>query len=189
MLKLQPDYEWWDCVYYNATEEGEALGFRIDKIFFSGFYSQGDGASWTGYVDMVRWLERNKRDDPKAHIAIALMEEDWVERKVAVTTSGRYSHSNTMRMDYYGRGATVYDEDNCLERGIFEGVSVANLLEAIPEGYFQDIADEALESARSYADEIYKRLEKEWEWLCSEEVIAETCDANEYLFDEQGNIV
>lgn len=191
MDKLQPDYEWWDHIYDAAKEDGEALGFSIHDINFSGFYSQGDGASWTGYVDMVRWLERNKQDDARAHVLIALMEENWVERKVEITRVGyQYAHSNTMRMEYWGRvGPTFYDQDNTLERGIFEGISVANLLESIPEGAFQDLADEALESARSYADEIYKRLEKEWDWLCSEEQIAETCEANEYLFDEQGNMV
>jgi hypothetical protein len=191
MLRLQPDGNWWyEHIFEEAKEDGEQHGFSIHDIDFSGFYSQGDGASWTGYVDMVRWLEKNKADDPRAHILIALMEEDWVERKVEIPrSSSRYSHSNTMRMGYWGRSVSVYDHMNHLATGIFAGISIGHLLEAIPESDFQDLADEALESARSYADEIYKRLEKEYEWLCSEEQIAELCDANEYLFREDGSFV
>ncbi len=190
MLRLQPDYEWWDHIYEEAKADAKQHGFSIHNIYFSGFYSQGDGASWTGYVDMVRWLEKHKQDDPRAHILIALIEEDWIEKKVEITRgSYQYAHSNTMRMEYWGRAATHYDQENTLERGIFAGISVANLLEAIPEGDFQDIADEALQSAREYADEIYKRLEKEWDWLCSEEQIAELCEANEYLFRKDGSFV
>lgn len=192
MEKLQPDGDWWyEHIFEEAKTDGEQHGFSIHNIYFSGFWSQGDGASWTGYVDMVRWLERNKQNDARAHVLIALMEEDWVERKVEITrNSYSYSHSNTMRMEYWGRvGPTHYDQENTLERGIFAGISVANLLESIPEGAFQDLADEAEQAARSYADEIYKKLNAEWDWLCSEEVIAELCDCNEYLFDEAGNLV
>lgn len=112
-----------------------------------------------------------------------------MEQRAEITTSGRYSHSNTMHLGFWGRNVTVYDEDNCLERGIFAGVSVAHLLESLGESCFDDLANEALESARDYADDIYKKLRDEYEYMCSEEYIAELCDANEYLFDENGKLV
>ena len=81
------------------------------------------------------------------------------------------------------------DEDDTLAKGMFAGANVRTLMEALPDSYVNDIADEALESARSYADEIYKRLRDEYEHMCSEEYIAELCDANEYLFTEKGKLL
>src|SRR5690349_7069500 len=40
--------EWWDAVYDDATQCGKILGIRIDKIYFSGFWSQGDCAQFEG---------------------------------------------------------------------------------------------------------------------------------------------
>lgn len=181
------DYEWWDHIYDQAKEEATPLGFSIHHIYFTGFYSQGDGASWTGYVDMVRWLEKNKPNDANAHIMLALMEEGWIEKQMVISTSGRYQHSNTMqRGELY---SVAPDADAVFIKGMFAGLSVANLIEALPCGYLDDIADEALHEARRYADDIFYKLRHEYDHLCSPEVIEELCDANEYLFTEHGKFV
>jgi hypothetical protein len=59
------DYEWWDGAYDMAVEDGREKGFYIDKIYFSGFHSQGDGASWAGQVDVRQWLEKNVPDSDR----------------------------------------------------------------------------------------------------------------------------
>lgn len=140
---------------------------------------------------MVTWLEKNKPEDPQAHILSALIENKWVDARLNITANDSrriYSHSNTMvRDDWAGYWQT--DDGAHLEVGMFAGASVSNLFDALPEDYADTIADEALESARDYADDIYKKLRDEYEYMCSEEYIAELCDANEYLFDENGKLV
>ena len=42
------DYEWWDGVFEDAKRVGALIGIGIDDIRFSGFWSQGDGASLSG---------------------------------------------------------------------------------------------------------------------------------------------
>ena len=48
------DYEWWDSVYELAETAATCLDITVDRrgnglaIEFSGFWSQGDGASFTG---------------------------------------------------------------------------------------------------------------------------------------------
>jgi hypothetical protein len=42
------DNYWSECVIDCAKEDGYALGFVIDNIYWSGFWSQGDGARWGG---------------------------------------------------------------------------------------------------------------------------------------------
>ena len=187
-LTLQPEHEWWVFIHDSAKEDGRALGFNLHNIYFTGFYSQGDGASWRGVVDLVKWLEKHKPTDARAHILCALMENDWVDEYLTIDAgSAHYSHSSTMRRSDVA--IQCEDEDDTLAKGMFAGANVRTLMEALPDSYVNDIADEALESARSYADEIYKRLRDEYEHMCSEEYIAELCDANEYLFTEKGKLL
>jgi hypothetical protein len=191
MEKLAPDYQWWLPSFKDFEKEGEPLGFDVRNIYFTGFYSQGDGACWTGYVDVVRWLELNKADDPNAHILVALIQEEWVVGKLEIVlNNSRYSHSNTMNHGHLATYLPVGEEEPYqLQKGIFKGADVDKLVDAMGMGFVDEMCVDMLQAARDYADEIYKRLRDEYEHLCSEEVIAETCDANEYLFDEAGNFV
>lgn len=61
------DWEWWDTVYEDAKEDGKALGYDIDDIRFSGFWSQGDGASWTGRVNLYTFIEKHIPDTHSLH--------------------------------------------------------------------------------------------------------------------------
>jgi hypothetical protein len=191
MEKLAPDYQWWLGSYKDFEKEGEPLGFDVRNIYFTGFYSQGDGACWTGYVDVVRWLELNKADDPNAHILVALIEEEWVDSRLEITrNSYRHEHSNTMNHGHLATYLPVGEEEPYqLQKGVFKGADVDKLVDAMGMGFVDEMCVDMLQAARDYADEIYKRLRDEYEHICSEEVIAETCDANEYLFDEDGRMV
>ena len=43
--------EWGDeCIIDDAKRIGAMIGFDVDKIYWRGFSSQGDGACWTGSV-------------------------------------------------------------------------------------------------------------------------------------------
>lgn len=49
--------EWWDFIYDDWKERLEKKGFMVPDIAFSGFWSQGDGASFTcKYVDFQRYF-------------------------------------------------------------------------------------------------------------------------------------
>jgi len=56
------EYDWWDGVYEDAACRAALLGINIDTyppksgrvgptIYFSGFWSQGDGASFVGWYN------------------------------------------------------------------------------------------------------------------------------------------
>ena len=94
-----------------------------------------------------------------------------------------------MRLNWYWQNLPYDGDDGYIEVGMFAGASANNLLDALPEDYTDTLADEMLQSARDYADEIYKQLRDEYEHMCSEEYIAELCDANEYLFNEKGELL
>ena len=50
------DYQWWDHIYDEWKEELKEMGFDGSDIAFSGFSSQGDGASFTADgFDFLKW--------------------------------------------------------------------------------------------------------------------------------------
>ena len=193
------DYEWWEHTYGCAKEDGADMGFDIEDIRFSGFWSQGDGASWTGRVDLGQFLEHHLQEDTPDHhryfVLQALLDEQWVEKYANVTRSGfHYVHSNTMRLD--STDFSVVDRldetdeerlqaDGPLQRAdvyqLWQGIDGANLIE--------DLEEWVIEKAREFADKIYNDLEQEFDHLTSEESLIESAYANGWRFDESGRFV
>lgn len=192
-------HEWWDDVYEQAKKDGEDKGFDIDDIRFSGFWSQGDGASWTGRVDMVQFLAANLDERSAWYgedvILLALWEDrnQWIDRYITIQNhSYRYSHSGGMTIGDYSNHALELepDDDAVLGHGALAGASIYQLTQSFDyEQRITEWCDEALTQARAYADEIYKKLREEYEDYTSDEIIADTCDVNEWLFNEEGERV
>ncbi len=208
------DHEWWDGVYDLAKEDGEQRGFEIDDIRFSGFWSQGDGASWTGTVDVKQFIEymldqpegtpEHRWIDADRHrylCLIELMKDGWVKRIVSVTRNGyHYVHEQTTgpesgvdwsalenEMDVYAD----HKEDSKLNSdGVLKGASVVGVAEGIDvKSLIDDLDDKIKEEVRSFSEHIYKQLEAEYDHLTSDESIAEFAEANDYRFDEDGDVV
>jgi len=200
------DHEWWDCVYDDAKREGEAKGFEIEDIRFRGFWSQGDGAYWTGRVDMPRFVEAHL-DDKSAYFANDVIlqtlwaEGGWIDRWLSIGNRNyRYSHSSGMQLDEYaGEDLSRIDpdDDDCDQNVLvgespLQGASVYQLVQSFPYDVYmriQEWCDEALTQARAFADDIYKKLEEEYNALTSEESLSDFADANEYLFNERGEML
>ena len=190
MERLSPDSgDWWyQHIYDQAKEDGEAKGFRIDDISFTGFWSQGDGASWEGMVDMVKWLELNKPNEAAAIVLIELIENGWFSKQLSITRiDSRYSHSHTMAHGCWECVAPT--SKSVMETGILQGANVKELCDSTNVLHDDSLLRDVVMDARSFADDIYEQLRKEYEYLCSEEHIVELCDANDYLFDENGKFI
>ena len=188
-------YDWWDCTYEDAKEDGYELGFCIEDIGFSGFWSQGDGASWEGQVDVRQWLEAHEKDSIGLSAWCALVQEDVVSKHIQVRRSGRYYHEGTMDVGYVEDDTDGFEDDYTMQLpSIFKGMTIANLFDIIATDpdcnhkTVEDITTAITESAKDYARHIYKRLEEEYDYLTSEEAVAEACDANDYHFDEDGRL-
>ena len=160
-------YDWYESVYDDAKAIGEILGFTIDRISFSGFHSQGDGASFVGsYSYAPGWRKRLKAYAPLDADVLAIGETLQAVQKrnryglqAIIGAEGRYSHEGTMR-------ATVEDAD---------GREVSAVEDAA-----------VLECAKDFARWIYSRLEEEHEYLTGDDAVAETLLANEYEFTADG---
>jgi hypothetical protein len=179
-------HNWWDGaygVYETAKEEAKPLGFRIDAIWFSGFWSQGDGACWEGSVDLPKFLAAKNSDDPRWHVIIELIRNDWLASRCVIAHSGRYYHENTMSVSYEN-DFDPHDETAAVQSGPYVGASVLELYDAAGgDSTINELADWVEEEARDYARGIYKDLEEEYEYLTSEEQFIEHCECNDVKFD------
>lgn len=203
-------HDWYESVYDLAKEDGAKRGFEIEDIRFSGFWSQGDGASWTGSVHVGRFIEwaldqgenspqfRRIGDDRHRYLCfVELMKDGWIEPHVnIVRTSYHYVHENTVKpengLDWQSlENLMDADTDAILNsEGVLKGASVVGVAEGIDiKSLVPEIDDMLTEEVRDFSREIYKLLEKEYDAMCEDEYLQDFAEANEYRFDEAGNFV
>lgn len=196
---------WADSVIEQAVEDGAKHGFEIDtnqrgpSVYWSGFWSQGDGASWEGHVDIPKWIEwmRTERQGeldsgpcrpgngtPFTDEQLLWIDEgyriDWLEARMKISVdSGNYSHSRMMSCasDTYWESALDYEG---VPEGVFMGMSVDAFAVTFGQVVGEKLFEYALDAARNFADEIYRNLEQEYEYLTSEEQFMESVADEEY---------
>jgi hypothetical protein len=195
------DYEWWEHSYEHAKQSGTERGFDIDDIRFSGFWSQGDGASWTGCVYIKQFLDYHlKEDNPdfgRYFVLQAIIAEnnDWVASYTNVNRYGfHYVHDNTMRLESIGysnlEDLDADAEERLQEEGPLQRANIYQLFKGADIDHLIDALETwILEEAQAYARQIYKDLESEHEHLTSDEMLAENAEANGWMFDEDGVLI
>lgn len=102
------DYEWWEAAIETAKEIGATIGIDIDKVYFSGFSSQGDGACFEGTYHYkkggLKELLKNWPPVPTQSKAILgmhkvarqlqdLQSKNFYRLEASVRHSGFYQHS------------------------------------------------------------------------------------------------
>ena len=191
----QPPDDWYEEIYARAKEDAPARGFNIDEIHFSGFYSQGDGASWTGYIDLATFLAyHNKPDaaDYAQYVVLAeLIKDGWCEGHLVISRNGfYYNHSGTMRSDGIDDRIHYAEDDSVVDRGILGGANVRELAKSIgTDELFNELDNWTLHKAQKYADEIFKQLKEEYEAYTSDEYFIDLCDINGWRFDNNGTLI
>ena len=171
----------WDTTIEDAVQMGEILGISFKRreveymsgrkgsepcVYFSGFWCQGDGASFEGSYSYAKGaLKKIKAEvplDSDLHQIAAELQE--IQRRYKwqltawITTSGGYSHSTSMDVD---------TEADVMDVSVEDQNAVRRLM-------------------RRFADWIYEQLKAEYEYQTSDEVIAENIIANEYFFTADG---
>lgn len=137
-----------DWVLDDLKEQASLIGIDIDRIYYSGFSSQGDGAMFTGsYGYKKRWKALVIKEFPanKELLEIGQQLQDIQKKSLykltAVSTHrGRHYNDNSAIIDVH------YDD------GI----------------YSTDLEEDEIASAlRSFMQYIYSSLEKEYEYQTS----------------------
>lgn len=159
---------WYQFTVDDFTERLESYGFTNPEINFSGFWSQGDGLSFTsGRIDFDKLWDHLIVSQPVQKRKRFFIENLLVK---IVRTNHRYSHERTVSTDMDFQYSVFKDEHPRVAKAINE-------------------IEEAIESLRiSLCRTYYKELENEHEYLTSDEAIEEMSAANDYLFDEYGEM-
>lgn len=171
---INVEYDWWDCVYSDFTEDMEAVGIYVDHMYFSGFWSQGDGACFEGRVDDWRLFLKSLGYTDK------LMVQHFADHaSFSVSHSDRYYHENCTRFDaeFYLPDQYVTDEHFLERHGFGEELRDAALVAVLSEYNGRELKDEFAEAFKAHMRDLYRRLENEYEYLTSDEAVLETLHA------------
>lgn len=175
------DYDWWDSVYDDCDTIFKIIGITSDKIvkpvdgaprrtgpciWFSDFYSQGDGACFEGIYSYAKGAGKAIRkyapEDTELHRIVDELQA--LQRKYLYKLEARVRHIG------------YYHYENSVQ------------IEVTRNGYEADADPKArvAECLRDLMRWIYRQLKEEYEYLNSDESVDETIRANEYEFTEDG---
>lgn len=161
-------YEWYYPEYEHAKSVAEVLGIDIDRIYFTGFWSQGSGASFTGRVrynkDMLKQIKKVTNDEEILRIA---KEIHRLQRKTCYTT-----YITVDRRGYY------YHEKSMVISEIRSD-----------KGNPYELEHDWLEVFADFSLWIYKNLERTYDFLISDASVIEALEDNEYVLLEDMNAV
>jgi hypothetical protein len=174
--------EWWDGVYEQFIEDCTAKGIAVDthtiktyggsyrprpSIWFSGFWSQGDGACFAGRID----------DWPKFLTAAGFPGLASLYEKLSHTLCLQWHHSG----HYYHSGCTCFVDDLATENDYDEEeeplLHAAWNVATENGSIFEDELEAFINYIRGLMDDLYKKLEEEHDYLTSDERIVD------YLLD------
>lgn len=160
--------DWYQPIFEGFLETLPELGFDVDQIMFSGFWSQGDGAMFTYMFNdniLKNFIEQLVIDDQQKSLI-----------KLSATVSGKGTHSG----HYYHSGCCshqIYIESIAPYED--ETVELIDNLQDVFEQYVIDLYDEQ-------CDKIYSALEKYYYELENDENVAEFLLANDLEFTQDG---
>ena len=176
--------DWWDAVYDDFERVCDILGVSLKTrsvrlmgggtrlkpcIWFSGFSSQGDGASFEATAQHAKGAAREIRayapkDQALHSIADSLQaaqRQNFYRLSADVTHRGRYYHEYCMTIDVSRDSPTGQPPTEGSEETVVEAL-------------------------RDLARWLYRQLEAEYDHLTSDEAIEEGIIVNEYTFTEGG---
>lgn len=176
LLSCVQDGDWdVECVVEDWKVILERLGFFNVEIFFTGFSCQGDGACFIGnwdvryinYAKLVKHIGAENADEADRSGFFRMLDmlrcsEALGPHHVSLKHRGHYYHENSVHYD-------------------FDTTSIED--ETIP-----DFEESFKEACRHLMQIIYRQIEAEYDYRCSDEALIESIECNQYCFDSDGNI-
>lgn len=174
--RASSDDEFWkECVIEDVTDTAASFGIRIDQVYFTGFWSQGDGACFSGHYEYQKGWQKKFHEiytpgdtnyDKLLNIAKGLQDiqrKYFYKMSCDIKHSGHYYHEHCIDVTDYLDGEDVWYLDTNV-----------NDFKQVTE-YLKD-----------YMRYIYKQLQTEYEYQNSDEQVVEAIEANEYTFTKSG---
>lgn len=128
---INTNYDWHNYILEDWKEKLSRQGFEDAEINFTGFWSQGDGASFNCQVNLEKFL-KGRRIAKKYQ---SILNDDEADLSISITNNGHYCHEYMM---------IIHFDD-------WKGLITAELEKFILE--------EAREQARKIYDDLYDNYE------------------------------
>lgn len=178
------DYDWYEFVLEDFGQICECLGIRLKtslvrlvgggtrdepRIHFTGFWSQGDGASFQALYSYQKGAPRAIREHAPKHTTLhgiadrlhAIQRRNFYQLRADVSHRGHYYHEYCMAISVERRSPSCQD------------MTI-------------DAEETVIEVLRDLARWLYRQLENEYNALNSDEMVDETIVANAYTFTSSG---
>lgn len=166
------DYEWHSFTIDDFKHIAGLIGVDIDKVYFSGFYSQGGGACFIGtYAYSKGGVKKLIDFAPEPELIEIVKKLQEIQSKYFYSLTATIEHSG---MYYHEQSVTIDVE--------------SELNDNLPYGrHCRDATgiDEALRDLMAW---LYNRLENQYNYLMSDEAITEHILTNELEFYVDGEI-
>jgi hypothetical protein len=176
--------DWYDFIYDDFVSIAETIGITVNRkrIYFQGFYSQGDGSAFEASVSLPDLLNGIARQNWKTYapqLELNLSQPEMERRLLKLLMDNKvdcYGKITQPSRGYYVSASLDTDFPN--NRHNYS--KIESELEKL-EGWFIEVA----EALNHY---LYKSLRDEYEYQTSEKAIIEAIEANEYSFTTDGKI-
>lgn len=158
------DVPWWEYIEEYTKEDLRQIGFSLEDMRFRGFWCQGDGASFTGRI--CDWDAFLTAIDPDGKTYQMLRKTEYRDFELYRINSF-YCHENTVS----ARALALNEWDDITDNEVLNAICAAcdeKLLEELDQ-----FKNEALEFLRDRMRKLYRDLEEEYEYLTSDEQVAE----------------
>ena len=165
---INVDYEWWQFIKEDFHAQLDILGFYDIESYFSGFWSQGDGASFTGKFNYPE-NEKEVETILKKLIDGYNYKDDKLDYAKNILRNGMIEKKKDIDDEYYPCKLEIYSRSNYCHSNTMQLLNNDN--------------NDFLDNCRWLVDEYYKTLENEYYYLISDEAIKETLIINDYEFD------
>lgn len=177
---INVDYDrWWDAVAGGFIEDMKAVGITVDRMYFSGFASQGDGACFEGSItDSLAYLDHHHAGQ---YPMIRKLIEHGGDVYAKCRHTGRYYHEYCTT---FSVGADYMLAVLPCPTEFHE--TVAEQLQAGLDTEVAEFETSVIEQWRTYMQQLYRKLEEEYDYFTSDEAVWETLEANELTEDDEG---
>ena len=175
------DYYRWESLQEYWVEKLESLGIYTStkQMFFSGFGNQGDGACFTGSINLRKFLEAHpdlKKEHAKLYMAV-------------IPFDHRGAACEYFNLELTRHGSTNYNHEKSVLLGSWDLNILPELDTEEGEDYERLIIDAEADieaQCREYMKELYKDLEAEHDYQQSIDCFLESVDYKD--FDEEGEL-
>jgi len=158
------DHDWYDCTIGDFCEVAKSFGIDVERkdVQFSGFWSQGDGACFTGSYDYAKGSVAAVTSYAPHDLVLHRIARDLLnaQKRVFYRASATFSH----RSRYSHEHSVSIECHDCSD----------------------DVCEAIAEALRDLMRWVYNSLEAEYEYQNANEQVDENIRANEYEFDEDG---